>query len=217
MKKETIVSDIKTAVVVGSAVLTMDSCQRPLSDTQIQNINHKTDSAVKVDANYRLADNFGSYSSQKLEICRKNNRELVKKYATRHIEKERIEAELRKFMLNSIKQETMALDIVSGDDSDEEYSDVCEKKTYINDIRRNQRWFNDLMLYLSGKYNDRQLLNSEFFKVIKDKNLRSDFERNTQQIEYLTGVIETTSKSKERIYNKYLQEYTESEKKSKHR
>ena len=217
MKKETAISDIKTAVVVGGAVLTMNACQRPLSDAQIQNINHKTDSAVKVDANYRLADNFGSYSSKKIEGYRKNNKELVKKYATRYIEKERIEAELRKFMLNSIKYETMALDIANSEDSDEEYSDIGERKTYVNDIRRNQRWFNDLMLYLSGKYNDRQLLNSEFFRVIKDKNLRDNFERNTKQIEYFNGVIETTSKNKERIYNKYLQEYTESEKKSKHR
>lgn len=217
MKKETVISDIKTAVVVAGAALTMNACQRPLSDAQIQNINRKTDSAIKADANYRLADDFGSYSSKKLEMHRNNNKELVKKYARRHIEKERFEAELKKFMLNSIKCETMALDTVVDCIAGEEYSDVVERKTYINDIRRNQRWFNDLMLYLAGKYNDRQLLNSEFFKVIKDKKLRSDFERNTQQIENLSSVVETTKESKNRIYNKYLQEYTESEKNSKHR
>lgn len=217
MKKEEIISDVKTAVVVGSAALTMNACQRPLSDAQIQNINHKVDSAIVLDANYKMADIFGEYNSKKLETYRKNNKELVKKYAKKQIEKEKFEAKLKNFMLNSIKYETMALDTVVDCIAGEEYLDVVERKTYINDIRRNQRWFNDLMLYLAGKYNDRQFLNSEFFKVIKDKNLKSNFEYNTSKIEYLSDSIEKAKESKNRIYSKYLQEYTESEKNSKNR
>ena len=141
---------------------------------------------------------------------KRKNKSLVKKYSASYIKSAIKEEKLYKFMMTAMKYETMALDgdvIVDSED----YIDYGERNSNINYIRRNERWFNDLMMYLSGKYNDRQLLNSEFFKVIKDKNLRHSFEHNTKQIEKLSGLAHETDSVRNIIYTKCLNEYKSEE------
>lgn len=220
MKKETVINDIKTAGVIVSAALVLNSCdgdKKALSEKQMQTVCHKTDSAVKTDQYYRVANNMNYLADKQVNEYRAKNKSLVKKYSSSYIKKEIKEEKLYKFMMSSLKYETMALD-----DSDiiidaEDYVDHSERNDNINYIRRNERWFNDLMLYLSGKYNDRQLLNSEFFKIIKDKNLRQSFEHNTKQIEKLSAVVHDTDSVQNSIYTKYFNEYKSEEMKTKKR
>lgn len=212
MKKETIINDIKTAGVVVGATLVLNTCGngRPLSEKQMQTVYHKTDSAVNANQHYRTASKVKFVVDNRISEYRAKNKSLVKKYSASYIKSAIKEEKLYKFMMTAMKYETMALDgdiIVDSED----YIDYGERNSNINYIRRNERWFNDLMMYLSGKYNDRQLLNSEFFKVIKDKNLRHSFEHNTKQIEKLSGISHETDSVQNIIYTKCLNEYKSEE------
>ena len=212
MKKETFINDVKTAGVVVGAALVLNACSgdRALSEKQMQTVYHKTDSAVNANNHYRVARAMNDIAGKKINEYRAKNKSLVKKYSASYIKSAIKEEKLYKFMMTAMKYETMALDgdiIVDSED----YIDYGERNSNINYIRRNERWFNDLMMYLSGKYNDRQLLNSEFFKVIKDKNLRHSFEHNTKQIEKLSGISHETDSVQNIIYTKCLNEYKSEE------
>jgi len=116
------------------------------------------------------------------------NHDIVKKCAKAYIHKNISERGLLRFMLSSFKYEHMDFmlaDYVSYDLSEYEESEYITD-VYSSKIRENQRWFNDLMLYLNGKYTDGQLLNSDFFRVIQNKHAQQMFIANTQRIDLLT-------------------------------
>jgi len=117
------------------------------------------------------------------------NRDIVKRCAKKYIRAHIMERNLFKFMMGSIKYEHM--DFLMSDNVAYDLSEY-EESEYITDvfsanIRKNQRWFNDLMLYLSGKYTDGQLLNADFFRVINNKRARAMFIENMRNIDTLTN------------------------------
>ena len=218
MKKETFINDVKTAGAVVGAALVLNACSgdRALSEKQMQTVYHKTDSAVNTNNHYRVARAMNDVVGKKINEYRAKNKSLVKRYSLSYIKSAIKEEKLYKFMMTALKYETMALDSDVIVDS-EDYIDRGERNNNINYIRRNERWFNDLMLYLSGKYDDKQLLNSEFFKTIKDKNLRQSFEDNIKQIEKMSVIEKDTEDVQKSIYTKYLDEYKSEEIKTRKR
>ena len=211
MKKENIISDIKTAAVVATAAMTLSGCgHKELSESQLQMVQHKTDSAVNANNEYRIARTLTFLVDDRIEQYRNANMNMVKKYSMSYIKRDIKDATLRKYMIDAILNKNsydieMADNIEYNDSADTE--NVSQTMQY---IRNNQRWFNDLMLYLNGKYTDRQLLNSEFFKIIKNDELKRRFEYNTGKIEELTKNTTFLSQRQDtirgKIYDKYVRE-----------
>ena len=117
----------------------------------------------------------------------KANRKIVKSCAKKYIFANVCERNLLKFMLNSLKYEH--LDFMTSDNVSYSLSEY-EESEYITDvfsdrIRKDERWFNDLMLYLSGVYTDGQLLNADFFRVINNPRAKKNFVENTKCIDSL--------------------------------
>lgn len=117
------------------------------------------------------------------------NRKIVKSCAKKYVRANIAEHGLFKFMMGAIKYEHM--DFMMNDDVSYTLVDY-EESEYITDvfsknIEKNQRWFNDLMLYLSGKYTDGQLLNAEFFRVIDNPRAKHEFIENTKRIDLLNN------------------------------
>ena len=157
MKKENVISDIKTAGVVAAASLTLASCNpKPLSESQLQIVEHKTDSAANANNEYRIAKTLNVLFDDRIEQYRNANMGLVKKYSMSYIKRDIKDAALRKYMIDAILNKN-SYDIEMADnveyDNSADTENVSQTMQY---IRNNQRWFNDLMLYLNGKYTDRQ-------------------------------------------------------------
>lgn len=216
MTKDKLVHDIKTVGVAVGTALTMHACgnvDRTLTPEQLQTVEHKTDSAKRVHPEYKMAEALYGLCTTKTEEYHKANVGLVKKYSKEYIENNIQNTKLRKFMLNVLINEAVGFDYID-EDKDVETDSIADNADFdyvppMRYIRRNERWFNDLMMYLNSHYTDRQLLNSEFFKVVKDKNLRKKFESNTQQIEYLQPSLDFTVEREAAIQSELRNKYTQ--------
>lgn len=211
MKKEKIINDIKSAGVVTAAVLTLNACgNRQLSESQLQTVQHKTDSAEMADYEYKVAMNIICVGGDRVKQFRDVNKNLVKKYSKEYIKQVMPNSYLRKLMLKAIDDETLTVIHNCTVIDSESDTSAGGRMNAVNNIRKNQRWFYDLMLYLSGNYNDRQLLNSEFFKTVNDPRLKSKFENNTEQIEKINSCLDLATQRKnvihQELWNKYVQE-----------
>ena len=128
---------------------------------------------------------------------RRYSKNLVKTYADKYVRKNIKQRDLVSFMLKAIEHENVNLAV---DESDfvSEYNEGVESvdttDRYMTQIRQDNRWFYDLMLYLNDKYTERQLLNSEFFKTVKDKYLLKTFSKNADIIEKLSNDVKNEYK-----------------------
>ena len=121
-----------------------------------------------------------------------SNKNLAKIYAEKYLRTHMHDTRLIRFMINAIKYENVNMGVENYDfvsEYDEEPDGVEYVDKYLQKIRKNQRWFFDLMLYLDGKYTDRQLLNSEFVKIIKKRDFVQKFSKNTEIIDCLSKNI----------------------------
>lgn len=140
-----------------------------------------------------LSKNMIMILSDTLVDYRRYSKNLVKTYADKYVRKNIKQRDLVSFMLKAIEHENVNLavdesDFVSEYNEDVESVDTTDR--YMTQIRQDNRWFYDLMLYLNDKYTERQLLNSEFFKVIKDKDLLKTFSKNADIIDKLSSDIQ---------------------------
>ena len=212
MKKEKIISDIKTAGIVTMASLTLSSCgPKELTPSQLEKASYKTDSAVNKNSEYKITKKIIDLCSVKAEEYRDANKNMVKKYSVDYIKRNIKNMELRKFMLASVKNNGFSdFDVIDDYENDSigggEYSNSSKTIRY---IRRNQRWFNDMMLYLSGQYNDNQLLNSDFFKVVNNPVLKKNFEHNAKRIEQLNANTMFATQPQNRIYGEIFNKQKE--------
>ena len=211
MKKDNIMHDVKTATIVAGLALTLNSCgNKPLTTEQRIVAEQRADSASNKDRNYTIAKRTAEFGEYKINKYHNENKKLVKQYALVYISREIKDAQLYKFMTNAIETETVSQyteDFVENGDSivnDSSFGSVDMKN-----IRRNQRWFNDLMLYLSGKYDDRQLLNSTFFNTVKNQSLKIAFQQNVYAIENLKNIQNFALQRKNAIYDENLRKYEE--------
>lgn len=189
MKKEKIVSGIKNAAVVATAVFTMNSCgNKQLSEGQLQMAQHKTDSALSVHPEYTIANATIELCEMKIAEYRNANKGIVRNYARDYIKKNIKDAALARFMLGAMNDDTLLF--APDNDGDESDTIPVNTLTTMRYVRRTQRWFNDMILYLNGRYTEQQLLKSDFFNVINSAELKRKFEYNTKQIEYVNSCME---------------------------
>lgn len=121
-----------------------------------------------------------------------SNKNLAKIYAEKYLRTHMHDTRLIRFMINAIKYENVNMGVENYgfvSEYDEEPDGVEYVDKYLQKIRKNQRWFFDLMLYLDGKYTDRQLLNSEFVKIIKKRDFVQKFSKNAEIIDCLSKNI----------------------------
>lgn len=121
-----------------------------------------------------------------------SNKNLAKIYAEKYLRTHMHDTRLIRFMINAIKYENGNMGVENYDfvsEYDEETDGVEYMDKNLQKIRKDQRWFFDLMLYLDGKYTDRQLLNSEFVKIIKKRDFVQRFSKNAEIIDCLSKNI----------------------------
>lgn len=121
-----------------------------------------------------------------------SNKNLAKIYAEKYLRTHMHDARLIRFMVNAIKYENVNMGVENYDfvsEYDEEPDGVEYVDKNLQKIRKDQRWFFDLMLYLNGTYTDRQLLNSEFMKVIRKRDFMQRFSKNAEIIDCLSKNI----------------------------
>ena len=184
-KSYKVVNDLKTTSLVMGLSLTLSSCDFNKSGSDDHNyteISHKTDSVLQKNLEYNLAlrtqDSLRKRITQLQEANKTIVRNCAKKYLRRHI----TDNDLYVFMLKKLQNEYVSLNSDNYDDV-YEYGDVDLGTQYMSTIRRNHRWFNNVMLYLSGKYDDAQFLKTDFFEKIKDEKSLIAFENNLKEIQ----------------------------------
>lgn len=206
------VSGVKKAGVIATAVFTIASCgNKGLSESQTKIVEHKTDSALAVHPEYRMATGLLAICESKNKVYHDANKNLVKMYTRDYIKNNIQDKLLREFMLNYLEQTitnpSMICDEIEADSID---PGVKVSALTMRHMRRDQRWFYDLMLYLSDKYNDKQLLNSQFFKVVDDPEFKTKFEYFTSKIDFVNSSVEFAVERKkiirEQTWNKYAKE-----------
>jgi len=211
MKKENFISKMKTAGVVAAAVVSMNSCeQKNTADDVFQAAEYKTDSAANIRPEYKNTANAIMLYQAQIETYKDANKNMLRYYAEDHINRTVKNARIRKFLLAAMEEQLLVE--VSGLDADEflyrsadlDSCDVTQMRFY----RRNQRWYNDLVLYLADKYNERQLLNGDFFKTIENTELKKTFEYNTKQIERLKSISKVALKRENAIYEDLWRQYS---------
>lgn len=140
-----------------------------------------------------LSTSFRAVLSDTYNDYRRANKELLKQVVDKYVRGNIHETKLLKFMLNSVKYENVNMGFENSSDWVSEYNEDGESYSAENEqmamIRRDYRWFNDLMLYLNDKYSERQLLKTEFFKTMNNRKLIQDFTKNTEIIESLSTSI----------------------------
>ena len=211
--KNNIVSGLKTATVVASGVLTLNSCSpnptSGLSNQDKEIITKRTDSILNTKPDYRLSLSMMEYAGNFADTCRLKNKKIAKASAAKYIKKNIKDIMLKKFMMDSLLNngdtvlnvnEFIDIDDILHDDYGHSTADTMAY------IRRNYRWLNDLMLYLSDKYTPEQLLKSGFFKSINDLKSEKKFISTLKEIEKYDLVKQCASKRGTEIYNKTKQE-----------
>ena len=212
MKNNKIVSGIKAAGVVTTAVFTMASCgNKHLSESQTKIVEHKTDSALAVHPEYRMASGLLAIGESKNKGYHDANRNLVKMYTREYIKNNIQDPMLRRYMLNYLEQGLTNPSIICDEIEADSINSVVETSDLnMRCMRRDYRWFYDLMLYLSDKYTDKQLLNSQFFKVVDDPEFKTKFEYFASKIDFVNSSVEFAVERKkiirEQTWNKYAQE-----------
>lgn len=153
-----------------------------------------------------LSKSFRDVLSDTYTDYRRANKEMLKQAVDKYVRVNVRDAKLLKFMLNSVKYENVNMGFENSTDWVGEYNEDGESYSAENEqmtmIRRDYRWFNDLMLYLNDKYSERQLLKTEFFKTMNNRKLMQDFTKNTEIIESLScSIKQEYANTKQNIEN----------------
>lgn len=153
-----------------------------------------------------LSKSFRDVLSDTYTDYRRANKEMLKQAVDKYVRVNVRDAKLLKFMLNSVKYENVNMGFENSTDWVGEYNEDGESYSAENEqmtmIRRDYRWFNDLMLYLNDKYSERQLLKTEFFKTMNNRQLMQDFTKNTEIIESLScSIKQEYANAKQNIEN----------------
>lgn len=212
MKKEDIVSKAKVAGVAAVATLTLASCKKKEAVTpeSVLTTEYKADSAANTCIAYTTTGRTIDVCNKKIQEYKDANKDMLKSYSKDYIKKNIKHVPLRNFLVMAIEKPSLME--VSDFDVDESAYAVTDVDTFsVNKMRlfrRNHRWYNDLVLYLTDKYNEKQLLNGDFFKTINNAKLKQRFEDNVNQIEHLKSVAGIAERRREIIYNDFRKIYS---------
>ncbi len=201
---------IKTAGVIATAAFALNSCEQK-NGTEYDDmaaVQYKTDSVANTRPEYKTTSRAIDLYAEKIQNCKDANKKLLRLYASGYLLRNIGDVRLRNFMLDGL--DNRVLIDVSDFDTDEIACEIADVDQAIANkmrfIRRNHRWYNDLLMYLSDKYTEKQLLKSDFFNVINAPELKKQFVQNTQQLEKLNSVSATASARQNRIYEDLWQQ-----------
>ena len=206
MKNSNVIYELKTAFVVLTAMCTLNSCgNKPLSDKEFETIEHKTDSAQNVHQEYRIASGLCDLANIKIENHRDANKCLIKIYSKNYINDSIKDVAAGRFMIKVMDDDALlsAFDSVRANQGNIANGDFGTLKY----ICSNQKWYNDCVSYLLGKYDEEQLLQSDFFKVVYAPELQRKFIWNTKQIANIQKSTEFAFERKNIIHNELLNKY----------
>lgn len=215
MSKDNVMSKVKTAGAVTTAIVTLNACeQKPVTEDAVQCVIYKTDSAANASPEYQTTTNAINFYEAKLKMYKNANKSMLKYYAKDYITKKIKDIRLCNFLAESLENQ-MIIDITDLDmDTPDEIIDDFGVRD-VNKLRlfrRNQRWFNDLVLYLTDRCDEQQFLSGSFFETIKNIRLKKAFEYNTKQMDQLNSVIASASKRRSVIYEDLWDKYLNEEK-----
>ena len=200
---------IKTAGVVATAALTLNSCnQKNSAEYDFEGLQYKTDSVADTRPEYKTTSRAIDLYKTKIQYYKDANKKLLKLYASGYVTSNINDLRLRNFMLDGLENRILGeVSDLDMDDTACEIADVdVNRVNKMRFIRRNHRWYNDLLMYLSDKYDEKQLLKSDFFNVMNSPELKKQFIQNTQQLEKLNSVSATASARQNRIYDDLWQQ-----------
>jgi len=209
MKKEKIFSGFKNASVIAGLAFALHSCgEKPLTETQTQVVQHKMDSALNVHPEYRTATSMLELCEWRSEEFKTANKEMVTFYSVEYIKHNIDDSDLRRFMFNAmLKNKTISW---SDEPADTDSLSGNNNIKMMRQVRHNQKWFNDAMLYLMDKYDEAQLLKSDFFKVINNSRFKHNFKKNAEFIQEMNKYIKFASERqviiRNELWNKYAKE-----------
>lgn len=214
-----IIHDIKTAGFIVGTSLTLSACNwSGKSESGQQDyfeVSRKTDSVLQKDSMFSFSLSVHDFSTREINKCHDMNIQIVKDCTEKYVRRNISDKSLYNFMLLTLQNDAYVLSC-TGD-----YEDNCDNQTpdikYISKIRRNYRWFNDVMMYLSGQYDDAQFLKTGFFKLIDDKRALKAFNDNLKSIQDCQNMAKI---SNSRLVSKHTQiwdKYVEEQKKLKQR
>ena len=200
---------IKTAGVVATAALTLNSCnQKNGAEYDFEGLQYKTDSVADTRPEYKTTSRAIDLYKTKIQYYKDANKKLLKLYASGYLISNINDLRLRNFMLDGLENRILGeVSDLDMDDTACEIADVdVNRVNKMRFIRRNHRWYNDLLRYLSDKYDEKQLLKSDFFNVMNSPELKKQFVENTKRLEKLNSVSATASVRQNRIYDDLWQQ-----------
>ena len=213
MKKiDNILHGVKTATLIAGLSLTMNSCSDADKAAEKQKetmvVSRKTDSILAQNPMYRLSCSINEISRMYLAEYKRENKDLVRVNAIRYLPKVVNDAEIRNMMLKILQQDFSA-DLYC--DVAEIYENVCVDEKVKCDIRTNYRWFNNVLLYLCGKYTEDQFLKTDFFKLINNERAYNTFKNNAESIKTFSEILKASDKQMnslhDKAWNQSVQEY----------
>lgn len=207
MKNNRFVYGLKTAGVVFTTAFTMVSCgNKQLSEAENQIVKHKVDSAAAEHYEYKMATGLLDLCDIKIQNIRKANKSLIKIYARDYIVNNVEDKAVKNFMVNAIEDKILISAYVAGVEKSDSIS--SGKLSTMRYICHNQKWFNDLVLFLNGNYDEQQLLDSGFFKVINTAGLERRFESNKTRADDIKRSASFARERKTIIYNQLWDQYS---------
>ena len=201
MKKTKLKNVLKTTGLIAGLSLTLASCGngrgKQLSDQERQLIVNRVDSILDKDDQYRLSQTMLDFSVNEIDRLRASNRAMAINCAKQYIKNNIQDAKLRAFMLQTL-QGNNSFYYTTDSIQDSENTDEIS----LASVRKNNRWFNDLIMYLHNNYTDEQFLNSEFFNAMGNDIAFRKFTDNTKRIGFMETIVEGASKRGTDIYGK---------------
>ena len=193
-KKILKVSKITTLLFMLVWLLT--ACEKELSQEEKNAIIYNVEILAQNNDAYKLSENVLDLCAHQAEIFRRANKSIVLRNAKLFIESNVSDSVSKKKMLSELSAYTNI------------YCTPKDRKDGFllntSDVRKNNKWFNDLIMYLNDVYTDSQFLTSEFFYVIQDVSLREQFISNAEKIANYNHVAGIAKTQKSKVYNKIM-------------
>lgn len=212
MKSMKLKNILKTTGLVAGLSWTLTACNgakgKQLSDKEKQSIIMRVDSALQDNSEYRLSQTVLNYGLEELDKLSAANKRLAICAAKHYVQKNIKDAKLRNFMLNVLSLKKGVYDRLE---------DVNVSDLSLADVRKDNRWFNDLIMFLHNNYTNEQFLKSEFFTVINNDVAYKNFTRNTEKIVMFEALVRNSSDQGASIYGKTWQKYEAEYRKQKQR
>ena len=180
------------------------------SDYAVQDAIYKTDSAANATPAYKNTTSAIKLYEARIQKHKDTNKNILKYYAKNYIRQTIKDADLQTILLSGMdRQFLMEVSCLDMDESACQMTDLnSHRVTQMRFFRRNQDWYNALIMYLLDRYDEAELLNSGFFNVVGNAALKKTFLYNSGQIARLSIASANASDRANHIYNNLWLQYS---------